>query len=470
MTGTVVTMSDESWWSGVAHRDDEVSLGERPGTPGPAEAQPSIFEPGPGSQRHLAPTVEQPAVDRLTVEHPAVDPLVDPLVDDPLVDDPQAAPPAPAPVVLDRVERSAPVVLDPVTEPAPVVLDPAPAQPPAPVFPPVAQEPAAQDDEVPFWLLPAPQRPGGPVPTGAVPVAPAPAPFPDVPVPPLAGSSAAPSAPSAAPLLPAGAAGPAPSRPSPTTRVPTRSGISVTRRKPGSGGPAVSVGAPSAGLATQARELLDRGLEALGPLGTKVRQTHPVILGAAAAFVLGLLVVLVSLFTFGGGDDEPTALRSSSRPAAPASLAPVDRTTVTASASSVQASEGRTTYGAGNTLDGKPETAWNSNGRKDGAGPGITLTYTFDAPVDLRAITVRNGYIKTVEGKDLFTANSRVKALKVTTDTGEFTWTLDDVKSAQALRKTFGKTKTVTFEIVSIYKGSKYRDVALSEVSFAAAG
>ena len=90
-----------------------------------------------------------------------------------------------------------------------------------------------------------------------------------------------------------------------------------------------------------------------------------------------------------------------------------------------------------------PETAWNS----DGQGAGATLVYTFAQPVDLRTITVLNGYQKVRAGSsgrvDLFALNERVRAFTVVTDAGSATWTLRDARAPQTLTHAFGRTRTV---------------------------
>lgn len=328
---------------------------------------------------------------------------------------------------------------------------------------------------MPFWLLPAPPRPGMP-PAGpaqvAAPAAPAPVPLAPVPVAPVpvAPVPTAPVAYSPAGYATAGyaTAGYAPVPPT-SAAPPPVTGPLPSRRSVSRSGARVSAGGG-------AQELLDRAVAAAGPLLERLRGVPPVILVAAAAFGVGVVIVLVSLFTFGGGDDAEagTGAGSSARPSAAAKPAPIDLSTVTAEASSEQDAEGGTSYGADNTLDGKLATAWNSDGKADGAGPGITLTYTFDAPVDLRSVSLTNGYQKVIKSngknRDLYTANSRVKQVKVVTDGGEWTWTLQDARAPQTLRKEFGRTKTVTLEILSVYKGAQYKDTAISEVAFTAVG
>ncbi len=102
------------------------------------------------------------------------------------------------------------------------------------------------------------------------------------------------------------------------------------------------------------------------------------------------------------------------------------------------------------------------------------LTYRFAEPVDLYTLTVLNGYQKTIQsnGKtsDLFTLNSRLRGVRVTTDSGSWTWELTDTRTPQTLARAFGRTSSVRIEMLSVHPGSKYLDLALSEVSFAARG
>jgi hypothetical protein len=433
--GTVVAMADDGWWSDVTHRDDEVTLEARP----------------------RAPRVDLTAHDPQRVTGaPAAAP------DNPLGSAPDGA-------ATERLEAYPGTGQTPTVEQTDLF---APAAPRPAVYEPLAPEQAAapppDDDEVPFWLLPAPPRPGMPPARPATPAAaPAPVPVTPVPVAPVPVTSVpvvpVPTAPVAyapagyAPVPPTSAAPPPVTGPLPSRRSVSRSGAKVS---PGG----------------RAQEVLDRAVAAAGPLLERLRGVPPVILVAAAAFGVGIVIVLVSLFTLGGGDDAEagTGSGSAARPSAAAKPAPVDLSTVTAETSSEQGSEGSTSYGADNTLDGKVSTAWNSDGKADGAGPGITLTYTFDAPVDLRSVSLTNGYQKVIKSngknRDLYTANSRVKQVKVVTDGGEWTWNLQDARAPQTLRKEFGPTKTVTLEIVSVYKGALYKDTAISEVAFTAVG
>ena len=101
----------------------------------------------------------------------------------------------------------------------------------------------------------------------------------------------------------------------------------------------------------------------------------------------------------------------------------------------------------------------------------MTLRYTFAEPVDLRTISLRNGYQKVRQrpGKpelDLFAANERVRAVKVITDHGQWTWQLKDSKLPQRLSRRFGTTRSVRLKVTSVYPSSRYPDLAICEITF----
>lgn len=278
---------------------------------------------------------------------------------------------------------------------------------------------------VPAAVIPAPPVPPAPVPPAAghpvSPMPPAPPMSAAPPMPPAPPVSAAPPVPTAPPIQPV-----APIRPSP---------------------PIPSVDAR--------------------PYPPTAERSPLVLIGAGVGVGV-LLLILGALVTGLFGDRGDEAAAPTGTPVA------IPAASITASASSTQEAEGGVTYTAQNTLDGRAETAWNSDGRADGKGPGMVLIYRFSDPVDLTTLTVLNGYQKTVQsnGKtsDLFTLNSRFRSLRVTTDAGSWTWDLPDDRTPQTLTRAFGKTSNVRLEVLSVYPGSKYLDLALSEVSFAARG
>jgi hypothetical protein len=190
------------------------------------------------------------------------------------------------------------------------------------------------------------------------------------------------------------------------------------------------------------------------------------VAGAAAALVLVGAAAVAGLRS-GGGDP---AGSPASRSTATADAVPVDPATVRASASSTQHPDGGVTYTASNTLDGRPQTAWNSDGR----GVGVSLTYTFPEPVDLRSLTVFNGYQKLLRTSggatvDLYALNERIKTFTVITDAGRVTWNLRDDRTPQTLTHDFGRTRAVRLVVTAVYASAKYHDLALSDVTFGVA-
>jgi hypothetical protein len=130
--------------------------------------------------------------------------------------------------------------------------------------------------------------------------------------------------------------------------------------------------------------------------------------------------------------------------------------------STLRPSEGRR-YDAANTLDGDRTTAWNSDGKRVGDGIGVTLTYTFAQPVELRRVVVENGYAKS---PDVYTWNERVRELEVDTGSSRDVFLISDKKEPQELDADFGTTSTVVLTIRAVYSGQKYKDLAITEVSF----
>jgi ribosomal protein L40E len=196
--------------------------------------------------------------------------------------------------------------------------------------------------------------------------------------------------------------------------------------------------------------------------------------------VIALVVVLLALLAVGGwyllgrngasapsGNTQTSSTTGTGQPA----LVAVPPDSIKAAATSVQRPSGGQSFSAGETLDGDRSTAWNSRGN----GVGAELVYAFDSPVDLRRITVLNGY-QLIENRggtsfDHYPANARVQTLRVTTPTNTWLWNLRDERAEQSLDKAFGTISTVRLTVVSIYPPDpdapvRFDDVALSEVGF----
>ncbi|MFW6600010.1 NADase-type glycan-binding domain-containing protein [Propionibacteriaceae bacterium Y2011] len=186
--------------------------------------------------------------------------------------------------------------------------------------------------------------------------------------------------------------------------------------------------------------------------------------------VITTIVLLVQVRPFsppaGGGESAtpPSAPASTPAEPSPTTLSGVDPSTITVTASSTLPPDPES-YEAGNLLDGDPETAWNSNGSEADDNTGVTLTFTFAEPVRVGRIDLSNGFSK---NDGVFERNCRVKTLTVETEGGAtHTFEVKDTQDVQQLVFDFGAPTTkLTFTIDEVYDGSRYRDVAITEVVF----
>jgi hypothetical protein len=128
-------------------------------------------------------------------------------------------------------------------------------------------------------------------------------------------------------------------------------------------------------------------------------------------------------------------------------------------------------YKANNAHDFSLRTAWIEG--HSGYGVGESLTYRFakhSPPVT--TIEIYNGYMKS---EKTWQNNSRVKRLKLHVDGKPYAFLeLKDIKSKQifeiGLHQGQKTELYLKFEIVDVYKGDKYDDVAISEIEFDGTG
>lgn len=198
------------------------------------------------------------------------------------------------------------------------------------------------------------------------------------------------------------------------------------------------------------------------------RNRAPALLG------VGLVVLIVAgtvaaLSGLAGGLGSGRDAAAQPPPPKVLTLRPVPPDLISASASSTL-HPGSRGYRARNTLDGRDDTAWNADGDKDGSGVGVTLAWTFEQPQHVQQITVRNGYVRSSKDAQVFEHNGRIKRVRVSTDSGSEEWTMKDTPEAQSWRVDLGVTARVEFEVLEVYPGSKYQDLALTDIGFDAAG
>lgn len=149
------------------------------------------------------------------------------------------------------------------------------------------------------------------------------------------------------------------------------------------------------------------------------------------------------------------------------------------SASSSLADTPAVSYKPRNAHDFDLNTAWVEGAAGDGIG--VRLDYVVDmvSPEDLNPglginkLIVWNGYYKTAK---LWSANNRVKKLKLLVDGTPLGFIdLKDVRTVQTVELPLiplpkGKMTTIGFEIVEVYKGTKYSDTAVTEILFGGTG
>jgi hypothetical protein len=192
------------------------------------------------------------------------------------------------------------------------------------------------------------------------------------------------------------------------------------------------------------------------------RRRAAIIAGALVA-VLALGGGIFFLLTRGGAEPEFTADEEvAEQVEAPGAVVErIDPSTIAASASSELAPD----FVAANTIDDDLETAWSDG--VDGPGIGETLTYTFTEPIRLVRVEVVNGHERPPDVG--FDANARVQDATLATDAGSVRITLDDSFDVQGTTLDFGTTDSFTLRVDSVYPGTEFDEVALTDVAFYAA-
>lgn len=121
------------------------------------------------------------------------------------------------------------------------------------------------------------------------------------------------------------------------------------------------------------------------------------------------------------------------------------------------------TYSASNLLDGDQTTAWSQAGSEGGQDP-VGSWVAFDLPqrTDVTGVAIVNGYVKSDKA---YTENARARGIVISTDDGQqVRATLADIRTRQEVPVDLLGASTVTIAIESVYPGSKYSDVAMTEV------
>ncbi|MDX1657563.1 MAG: zinc ribbon domain-containing protein [Nitriliruptorales bacterium] len=191
---------------------------------------------------------------------------------------------------------------------------------------------------------------------------------------------------------------------------------------------------------------------------------------AAGIVLVGLVVGggLGAMIVFGWGPfaAEPQSVEGSGpvfdRSSYPEEPTPLTVSAVAASTARTGAQDG---FAVDRLLDGDTTTAWNSRGDVNPDGVGEIIEFDFAEPVWLSQIVFANG---DQEDDESFVANARAKRIQVELYGGStFIANLLDEPGEQAIRLPTPRfTITVRFEVLEVYPGDTYDDLALSEVSF----
>lgn len=134
-------------------------------------------------------------------------------------------------------------------------------------------------------------------------------------------------------------------------------------------------------------------------------------------------------------------------------------------ATSVLDNQGDNVYSPRMAYDGKNNTAWVEGVEGSGIGEEIIFMVGKKASV-VKGINLLNGYCK---NKTVYYNNNRIKKVKCIFDDGmsEIIYLDDEYNKLQSY--TFDSshtTKSITLRIMSVYRGSKYDDTCLTDVTF----
>jgi hypothetical protein len=130
-------------------------------------------------------------------------------------------------------------------------------------------------------------------------------------------------------------------------------------------------------------------------------------------------------------------------------------------------------YSSTNAHDFSLRTAWIES--VEGYGIGESITYRFAPSPPVTTVFIYNGYMKSDQ---TWQDNSRVKQLKLYVNRKPYALlNLQDIKSCQIFQIAEDPGLQVTdgylylkFEITAVYKGDKYDDTAISELTFDGTG
>jgi hypothetical protein len=120
-------------------------------------------------------------------------------------------------------------------------------------------------------------------------------------------------------------------------------------------------------------------------------------------------------------------------------------------------------YRPKNLFDGKYDTAWVPNTSKATDGIGESLVIDFGPGQTFKGLELLNGYHK---NESIFLKNNRVRQIEITLPTGK-PQVFEIADGPDPMSFTLDASVTVPWvrlRIISVHRGSKYHDTAISEV------
>ena len=164
----------------------------------------------------------------------------------------------------------------------------------------------------------------------------------------------------------------------------------------------------------------------------------------------------------------PAPVRDAPAPAAPAGDPPAWGSGVrpTSIAASSAYFVGRESHPAVDAFDGDLATAWNDG--VEGEGRGQWIEATFDNPQQILGFRITLGYqYVSRRGTDLFTANARIRTLRVLGDGREIgRWSASDGQRDLFVTGLDITARAYRFEVIDVWPGARFQDVCVSEVAF----
>jgi hypothetical protein len=131
------------------------------------------------------------------------------------------------------------------------------------------------------------------------------------------------------------------------------------------------------------------------------------------------------------------------------------------SASSTLAPEAA--YSPANLFDSRKEFVW-VEGNATTAGAGEKLKFEFDKPIRISGLKIWNGYLRSEQHR---TANARMKEGSFGPQGGPYTkFSLRDTPGGQMIDIPAAEGSGFELEILSVYPGNRYKDLAISEILF----